>query len=104
MNIMYSRKTIYPVDWESAAVAIGEIDITSLTENWPPEFREVAMAEYQLVCFPEGPPANFERRFDPAQLYWHFRWLGDRPEWTTDEKYLWRFAEIRILGEQLGMI
>jgi len=32
-NILFCRGTIYPVDWEAAAVAIGEIDLASLIDG-----------------------------------------------------------------------
>jgi hypothetical protein len=103
-NILFYQGMIYPIDWEAAAVAIGEIDLTSLTEGWPPEFVSEAEAEYRSARWPEGPPADFERKLDAAQLYWLFRWLGDRPERTTHEKELVRFEQLSILGERLGLI
>jgi Phosphotransferase enzyme family len=36
-NILFRNETVYPVDWESAASAAGEIDLASLTEGWPVE-------------------------------------------------------------------
>jgi thiamine kinase-like enzyme len=103
-NIILSEGKIYPIDWESAAFGIGEIDLASLTEKWPSDFVNAAKAEYQRARWPEGTPADFEHKLHAAQLYWHFRWPGDRPEWTTKEKDIWRFEEIRLLGERLGLI
>ena len=39
-----------------------------------------------------------------ARLYLHFRWLEDRPEWTTSKRILWRFKQMRSVAEQLGLI
>jgi hypothetical protein len=103
-NIILSKGKIYPIDWESAAVAIGEIDISNLTEKWPPEYVCATKAEYQKARWPEGAPADFERTFDCAQLYCHFRRLGERPDRTNKEKYFWRFEEIHTIGERLGLI
>jgi aminoglycoside phosphotransferase (APT) family kinase protein len=103
-NVLYYKEQIYPVDWESAAIATGEIDLASLTDNWSEKIRLECISEYQSARWPEGPPAEFERTFETAQLYWHFRWLGERPEWTTHENERWRFEEMQQLGEQLGMI
>lgn len=103
-NIILSEGKIYPIDWESAAIAIGEIDLASLTEKWPVKYESTAKAEYQKARWPEGTPADFEHRLDVAQLYNHFRWLGERPGLTRSEKYLWRFDEIQLLGERLGLI
>jgi hypothetical protein len=103
-NILFCHTAIYPVDWEAAAVAIGEIDLASLTEGWPPEFVREANAEYRSARWPEGPPADFQRRLDAAQLYWLFRWLGEQSEWTTEEKSRWRFDQLRTSGERLNLI
>ncbi len=103
-NILFCQGTIYPVDWEAAAVAIGEIDLVSLMEGWPPEFVRKAKVEYQSARWPAGPPADFERKLETAQLYWLFRWLGDRPDWTHQKKALKRFERLRSIGERLGLI
>lgn len=103
-NILFYKEKIYPIDWESTAVAIGEIDLTSLTEGWPSEFVSAASAEYQSARWPGGPPPDFQRKLEAAQLYWLFRWLGDRPERTTHEDELNRFEQLGILGERLGLI
>jgi thiamine kinase-like enzyme len=102
-NILFCQGTIYPVDWEAAAVAMGEIDLASLTEGWPPDFVSEAEAEYRSARWPEGPPADFECKLDAAQLYWLLRWLGDRPEWTHQEQALKRFEQLGSLGERLGL-
>ena len=47
--------------------------------------------EYQRSRWPEGAPREFGRTLDSAQLYLYFRWLGERPEWTTREKTFWRY-------------
>jgi hypothetical protein len=103
-NILFHHRMVYPVDWEATAVAVGEIDLTSLTEGWPPEFVAEAEAAYCSTRWPEGPPADFEPKLEAARLYWLFRWLGDRPERTTHQKELVRFERLGILGERLGLI
>lgn len=103
-NILFRQGTIYPVDWESAAVAIGEIDLASLMEDWPEETTRVCKAEYQAARWPEGPPPDFERKLEAAQFYWHFRWLGDRPAWTHQAQALKRFEGLQVLGERFGLI
>ncbi len=103
-NILYYEENIYPVDWESAAIAIGEIDLASLIDHWPQKVRKDCIAEYKSIRWAEGTPAGFEEKLDAAQLYWHFRWLGDRPEWTTQEGDRWRFEEIHQIGERLDLI
>ncbi len=100
-NILWREEVIYPVDWESAAVAVGEIDLAALTEGWPPGFVEQCELEYQRARWPEGPPTGFERRLAAARLYLHFRWLGSE---TDRDPSLWRFERLRCEGERLGLV
>jgi len=103
-NILRREGTIYPVDWESTAVAVGEIDLVSLIEGWPPEIVGNCKAEYRSVRWPDGAPEDFEGKLKAAGLYWQFRWLGDQHEWATEEKKQWRFDKLRSIGERLGLI
>jgi hypothetical protein len=100
-NILWRNGVIYPVDWEAAALAAGEIDLAALTEGWPPEFVEQCELEYQRTRWPEGPPTGFERRLAAARLYLHFRWLGSE---TDRDPSLWRFERLRCEGERLGLV
>jgi thiamine kinase-like enzyme len=103
-NILFFEHTIYPVDWESAAIAIGDIDLASLIEKWPQEIVRDCVGKYQSTRWPQGPPAGFEQKLDTAQLYWLFRWLGDRPDWTQHPDSTKRFERLRSFGERLGLI
>jgi hypothetical protein len=103
-NILYCRENIYPVDWESAAVAAGEIDLASLTENWPEGLQRRWERAYCQARWPESPSPLFSRRLDVARLYLHFRWLGDRPEWTVHQKASWRFHQLQSIGQRLGLL
>jgi hypothetical protein len=103
-NILYRNEIVYPVDWESAAMAAGEIDLAALTERWPPEIVRQCELEYQRARWPEGSPADFERTLAVAKLYLHFRWLGDRPDSTVAEYQLWRFEDLHSVSERLGII
>jgi aminoglycoside phosphotransferase (APT) family kinase protein len=103
-NVLYREGTIYPVDWESTAVAVAEIDLASLIEDWPAETARLCKGEYQAARWPEGTPADFERKLEAVQLYWHLRWLGDRPKWTHKTKHLRRFTQLQFLGQRFGLI
>ena len=97
---------IYPVDWESAAIAAGEIDLASLTDRWPSSIIEQCELEYQHARWPQGAPVEFERRLTTARLYLHFRWLGELRDAHT--AHVWRFErrfeDIRSLGEKLHLL
>src|SRR5207249_336615 len=86
-TVLLRRKSVFPVDWESAAISAGEIDLAALTEGdrWPAGIVRLCEREYVHARWPEGAPTAFQRRLDAARVYLHFRWLGDRPDRTTRE-------------------
>jgi aminoglycoside phosphotransferase (APT) family kinase protein len=104
MNILFHSGTVYPVDWESAAFAVGEVDLTSLVDGWPAAIVRDCVTEYINARWPHGAPADFERRYAAAQLYWCLRWLGYQQDWTLDQSMLPYFDRLRSLAEQLGLI
>ena len=103
-NVLVSDGVIYPLDWESAAIAAGEIDLATLTEDWGPDIVQQCALEYRRTRWPEGSPAEFARRLAAAQLYLCFRWLGDQPNWTLAEGNRSYFEQMRSVGEELGFI
>jgi hypothetical protein len=103
-NVLIKGCQIYPIDWESAAIAAGEIDLVTLTEGWPPEIVGPCEIEYQHARWPGGAPPEFHRRLEAARLYLSFRWLGEQPEWTRGTGNFFYFEQMRSAGEQLGLI
>jgi thiamine kinase-like enzyme len=103
-NILMQGESVCPVDWESAAVAAGEIDLATVTEDWPDEYVEECNRVYCQARWPDGAPAAFERTLLAAQLYLWFRWLGDEQEVTTCAGVEWCLERIRTVAERLGLI
>jgi hypothetical protein len=104
-NILVRRKRIFPIDWESTAIAPGEIDLAALIEGpWQPRLVQRCVRAYQRTRWPDAPPADFARVLDTARLYLYFRWLGERPDWTLREKTLWRFDDLRATASRLGLL
>ncbi|GAC1398086.1 MAG: hypothetical protein NVSMB52_11650 [Chloroflexota bacterium] len=103
-NTLVRGDIVYPVDWQSAAIAAGEIDVACLLEGWPADTEQDCVVEYKRERWPAGAPANFARRFDIAKLYWHFRWLGDQSQRTTHESLIWHVQYLKPLGERLGLL
>lgn len=103
-NVLMRDGAIYPVDWQSAAIGAGEIDLSALTENWPADMVQHCMIEYQAARWPQGAPANFEERFAAANLYWTLRWLGGRPDCTLDDTAGVYLKRLRTQCERLGLI
>lgn len=103
-NILVSRRVIYPIDWESAAIAAGEIDLATLTEAWNPEIVCLCELAYRRARWPHSSPGDFQRRLAAARLYLCFRWLGEQPGWTLSENNQFYFEQMHSLGKQLGLI
>jgi hypothetical protein len=105
-HILMRRKRMFFIDWESAALAAGEIDLAALTEGkeWSAEVVRRCEDEYKRARWPEGAPADFNRTLDAARMYLHFRWLGERPDWTVRAKSLWRYNYLHAVAKRLGLI
>jgi hypothetical protein len=104
-TVLIRRNKLYFIDWESAAIAAGEIDLASLTEGkWKKRIVRQCVQAYQRARWPEGAPADFARRLDAARLYLHFRWLGEKPEWAVREKSLWRYHQLRAAAKRLKLL
>jgi len=99
-NILYQHGHVFPVDWESAAVADGLIDLASLIQEWDEDTIRQCELEYQRVRWPNGSPPDFERRLDAARLYLQFRWLGDRLEWTRDNS----LKQLELVAQKLAIL
>ena len=105
-NVLINDGTVCPVDWESSAIAVGEIDLAALTENWPEEIVKQCKLEYQRERWGKSTHVNFQQRFDAARIYLQLRWLGEQKGLTPHEykNNLWRFEKLRSIGERLGLI
>ena len=103
-NVLVSDGVIYPLDWESAAIASGEIDLATLTEAWGPEIMRQCELKYQQARWGVTTAPEFSRRLAAARLYLCFRWLGDQPDWTVGEGGRCYFEQLHSLGEELGLL
>jgi aminoglycoside phosphotransferase (APT) family kinase protein len=100
-------RRVYPVDWESAAVGPGEIDLAALTDRWPEAFLTDCVAAYTCARWPGekgAAPHGFQDRLDAARLYLQFRWLGNRSTWASARKVKRRLHDLQQLAVRLGMI
>jgi thiamine kinase-like enzyme len=105
-NVLVRGNSSFIVDWESAAVAAGEVDLAALTdgEGWTATVVRRCEEGYRSARWPEGVPARHEHTLAAARIYLQFRWLGERPDWTVREKTLWRFDHLHAAAEQAGLI
>lgn len=84
-NVLWRDGAIYPVDWESAAVAPGEIDLAALLFGWPEETVGRCIDAYWEAR--EAPqPSAFADRWAAATLYTALRWLPP-PQGPDDPRF-----------------
>ncbi|HKO79477.1 MAG TPA: phosphotransferase [Chitinophagaceae bacterium] len=95
-NILIRNGIAYPVDWESAAYAPGEIDLASIIEARKQEVVERITESYTTARFEnkEFDKPSFEKRLWMAQLYLHFRFFFPKRE-------EWRYDHIHALAKKL---
>jgi hypothetical protein len=81
-NILLKDKIIYVVDWESAAIAPGEIDLASLIEGWGEDIAGSVRNEYKTSRWPDGnfKEEEFQNRLLMAQIYFHFWWWEEKAD------------------------
>ncbi len=88
-NVIIDGTAVRPVDWESAAVAVGEIDLATLTEGWPAADEAVLVDRYRATRWAGTPPDAFEERYQAARAYSACRRLADEEGWTPEaDRYL----------------
>src|SRR5262245_38698115 len=104
-TVLVRGEQLFPLDWESAAIAPGEIDLAMLTDGagWPALLVRQCEDHYRRTRRPDGAAAEFKRTLAAARMYVQFRWLGDRPEKTLREKTLWRYSHLRAAAKKLGL-
>lgn len=102
-NILIQDDVVYPVDWEAAALASGELDLASLIEKWPAKTAERCKAAYERARWPGGAPDDFEPVLEVARLYWLFRWLGDTQR-RTRKRLAKRVTLLRSAAGRLGLL
>jgi aminoglycoside phosphotransferase (APT) family kinase protein len=103
-NILFCDGTVHPVDWEDAAIDLGEMDLARLTDGWPANIRRSCEAEYQKARWPQGAPEDFERVLDTARLCLYFYEAGILPNWTTRNQGARLREKLRSLGKRLELI
>lgn len=103
-NFLVYNQNIYPIDWESAALGVGETDLAALTDGRDLNITRQCKLAYQKARWcKEEPPENFPFLFDVVCLYWQFRWLGDA-HISPDNRAEWRFDVLHKIGQKLELI
>lgn len=77
---------VRPIDWETAGVGPGLLDLAALTAgDWPPEWRARVVAAYRAAL--PGPPDGLDAALDAARLLVAMQWLGWSREWTPPPEH-----------------
>jgi hypothetical protein len=76
-NVLWQRGRAVPIDWESAAVGTGEVDLATLVYGWDEATVRACGESYRQARWPRGAPPSFEETFAAARLFIAFRWLFD---------------------------
>lgn len=79
-NVLVRDGRVYPVDWQSAGIGIGEADLVELVEGWGEEIARTCEREYATARWGFA-PARFAGTLLLARVYHELRWLGDVDEW-----------------------
>jgi len=74
-NAFWAEGRVMPVDWETAAIGPGEIDLAVFTFDWNldelPDLEQV----YVEARWGDEPPAGFRETLLAARLYVSFHWI-----------------------------
>jgi hypothetical protein len=100
-NVLWHDGEIYPIDWESAAIGPGEIDLAALLFGWPDEtIGRCIDAYWEARQVP--PPAEFPARWAAATLYTALRWLPP-PTGSDDARFTLALDRLRETAASLGI-
>jgi aminoglycoside phosphotransferase (APT) family kinase protein len=102
VNVVFHEGSTYPVDWQSAAAAAGEIDLAILTSGkWNAAIVAECEQAYCAARWPGGVPKSFPRTLAVARLYWLTRLIGEDPERLHLPAYERCLHEIRAADASL---
>lgn len=106
-NVLVDRSTgrVCPVDWETAAVGPGLLDLAALTAGWPPADACRIADGYRTALGPAAPSAEvFESALDHCRLQLHMQWLGWAPGWVPPEEHRQdHLGDALVLAERLAL-
>ena len=102
-NVMMRGADVYPIDWESAAVGFGEVDLVCLLDNCTDDVIEKCTQAYARARWPGGEPIDLSSRLLSAELYLHLRWLGEKPADMATVDGQRRLGRLRAIAHELDI-
>ena len=100
-NILVQGGRNVPIDWESAVLAAGEIDLAGLAWGWGGDLAALCEQEYCLARWPDGTPDDFALRLTAARVFLHLQRLGESDAEEGSEERIRNVEELRSLAERL---
>lgn len=102
-NVLVRDGSVFPVDWERAAVSAGEIDLAALIEGWKPEDVRLAKQSYVDARWDGEAPGDFDESVEAARAYLHLQALGDLAPGPFKAKDEWRFEHLEAMARERGL-
>jgi aminoglycoside phosphotransferase (APT) family kinase protein len=104
-NVIVAGSRVCVVDWQSAAIGPGAIDLACLTDGpWPIEIVDACRDAYVRDRWPDATPSKFDDTLEAARLYWSMRWLGMEADATTSKHQAGYIERLRETAVQLGVV
>jgi aminoglycoside phosphotransferase (APT) family kinase protein len=104
-NVLVAGERICVVDWQSAAIGSGAIDLASLTEGyWQPDLVRDCREAYLRARWPDGDHATIDDAMEAAQLYWALRWLGAEGGAAPADRHIGYVETLRTAAGHLGLV
>jgi thiamine kinase-like enzyme len=101
-NVLFDGETVYPVDWECAAIGPAELDVAFLIEGWPDDVAAQCLTTYKGAV--DGRPAISKRRLAAAEAYLAVRYLGHKPGLASWQRGPERLEILRTIADQVGAV
>ena len=95
---------VRPVDWETAGVGPGLLDLAALTAGgWAPDRRARVVAAYRDALPTAAAGSEFDAALDAARLLVALQWLGWSHDWTPppEHRHDWA-ADARELAARIA--
>lgn len=102
-NTLWVEGRVLPIDWETAAIAAGEIDLAVFTYDWHPDDVAEMVAAYVRHRWAGAAPHDFVARFRAARLYVVFHWLFGSHRPVGEERLRCHLEGIRDEAAALGI-
>jgi hypothetical protein len=104
-NILMRDRTVFPVDWERAAIFAGEIDLAALTEgHWDPEDVLLAIESYAASRWGRDVPEDYAECLEAARVYLHLYALGNEPDEPFKPGAKWRFEQLELAAAKRDLV